>query len=102
MPHAIPFEIISATFAVSPTKMLPAVVRQGLEEDRFMKPPGWLLELFQAIDAKDSVAFAAHLVEDVSLVFGNAAPLHGKAAAQAAVAGFFQSIAALRHEILET
>jgi len=61
--------------------------------------PDRLPLLFSAIDARDAHAFADFLSPDVEFVFGNAAPLHGRANVEAAVAGFFASLAALRHEL---
>lgn len=58
-----------------------------------------LQNLFAAIDAKDSVAFAEFLTDDAHFRFGSAPVVKGKAAITEAVAGFFGSIAALRHSI---
>ncbi|HVO12462.1 MAG TPA: nuclear transport factor 2 family protein [Vicinamibacteria bacterium] len=64
-----------------------------------MSQPAWLAPLFQAIDAKDADKFASFLTDDAVFRFGNAAPARGKAGVQQAVAGFFTSIAALRHTL---
>ena len=63
--------------------------------------PGWIRDLFQAIDAKDTEAFTANLAEDVHFRFGNAEPVEGRASVLEAVSGFFSSIRSLRHEIGE-
>lgn len=61
----------------------------------------WLAGLFAAIDARDAARFADYLADDVVFRFGNAPPVHGRNAAEAAVAGFFDAVQALRHEISE-
>jgi ketosteroid isomerase-like protein len=61
--------------------------------------PTWLVELFGTIDARDAARFAASLAPDALFRFGNAPPVAGRAAIQAAVAGFFGSIAGCRHEL---
>ena len=59
----------------------------------------WLQQLFASIDRKDAEAFAAFLAEDASFVFGNQPPVEGRAAIVAAVSDFFESVAALRHNV---
>lgn len=66
-----------------------------------MTPPRWIDDLFADIDRRDPDAFVGHLTEDVSFTFGNADTVRGRPAVAAAVGGFFQSIAALQHEIAE-
>jgi ketosteroid isomerase-like protein len=56
--------------------------------------------IFADIDAFDPDKFVAHLTEDVVFRFGNAEPVHGRAAVREAVAGFFSSIGGLTHHIL--
>jgi ketosteroid isomerase-like protein len=63
--------------------------------------PARLPALFTAIDARDAQAFADFLSPDVTFIFANAPALHGREAAHAAVAGFFASLAGLRHELAE-
>lgn len=58
-----------------------------------------LTPLFQAIDARDAGAFADFLADDVVFRFGNAEAATGKDAVTRAVAGFFDSISRLHHEI---
>ena len=58
--------------------------------------------LFAAIDAKDGAAFASFLTDDAVFRFGSAPPAQGRAAVQAAVEGFFDSIAGLSHSIHRT
>jgi ketosteroid isomerase-like protein len=62
----------------------------------------WVNQLFAAIDRKDSNEFASFLTDDASFQFGNAEPVRGKGAIGQAVAGFLDSIRALRHEVLES
>jgi ketosteroid isomerase-like protein len=57
----------------------------------------WATRLFQAIDNKDTEAFAAFLAADVQFRFGNADPVHGKAAVRTAVNAFFDSVKGMRH-----
>ena len=64
-----------------------------------MSDQGPLEGLFAAIDRKDTNAFAAYLAEDGTFRFGSAAPVHGRAAIAEAVGEFFESIAALSHEL---
>ena len=62
----------------------------------------WVKRLFATIDSSDADAFVAFLTEDSVFVFGNAAPVAGKAAIRDLLVGFFGSIRALRHEVKET
>ena len=58
--------------------------------------------IFTAIDAKDGAAFVSYLTEDAVFRFGSAPPVQGRDAIQAAVEGFFTTIAACSHEISNT
>jgi ketosteroid isomerase-like protein len=58
--------------------------------------------LFAAIDAKDAAAFVAYLTEDAIFRFGSAPPVQGRDAIQAAVDGFFATIAGCSHSISNT
>lgn len=66
-------------------------------------PPGdavlrWAGELYAgAVDHKDAAGFAAAFTPDARLRFGNAPPIVGRPAIEAAIAGFFAGFAALRH-----
>jgi len=64
-----------------------------------MADTSWLDGLFAAIDARDAERFAGYLTDDVVFRFANAQPVHGRAAAEAAVAGFFGAVRGLRHEL---
>ena len=59
-------------------------------------------DLFAAIDAKDGAAFVAYLTEDAIFRFGSAPPVQGRNSIQAAVEGFFATIAGCRHRIFNS
>ena len=59
-------------------------------------------DIFTAIDAKDGATFVSYLTEDAIFRFGSAPPVQGRDAIQAAVEGFFTTIAACSHEISNT
>ncbi len=61
--------------------------------------PARLTDLFAAIDRGDAEAFAAFLSADARFRFGNAEPIHGRAAIRDAVAGFFGAIAGAQHTL---
>ena len=63
--------------------------------------PDWLQRLFRCIDTADAAGFARFFHEDASFRFGNGDSVRGRAAIQTAVAGFFASVAGLRHELVE-
>ena len=67
-----------------------------------MTTPAWILTLFQALDAFDVHTFASFLTDDARFVFGNAEPVQGKYTIRVGVAAFFTSIAAIRHDLIET
>ena len=58
--------------------------------------------LFAAIDAQDSAAFVSYLTDGAVFRFGSAPAVQGREAIQAAVGGFFASIAGLSHRIDRT
>ena len=58
--------------------------------------------LFEAIDAQDGAAFVGFLTDDAVFRFGSAPAVQGRVAVQAAVEGFFGSIAGLSHTIHKT
>lgn len=57
----------------------------------------WGDALFAVIDAQDAERFAGFLTEDGEFVFGSAQAVKGRAAVAEAVAGFFASIAGIKH-----
>ncbi len=58
-----------------------------------------LSTLFQAIDRQDVAQFGSMLAPDCEFCFGNLPAVHGRAAIETFVGGFFASIAALSHAI---
>ncbi len=58
--------------------------------------------IFTAIDAKDGATFVSFLTEDAVFRFGSAPPVQGRDAIQAAVEGFFTTIAGCAHNITRT
>ncbi len=66
-----------------------------------METPGWLGKLFETIDNKDARGFLTFLTDDATFTFGNGDPVHGKEAIKDVLVGFFGSIEAIRHEILD-
>ncbi len=62
----------------------------------------WLEGLFESIDRKDTTAFVEYLSDDVLFQFGNASPIKGKQSAAEAVGAFFQSVKAIKHQLVET
>ena len=58
--------------------------------------------MFAAIDMKDGAAFVSFLTEDAVFRFGSAPPVQGRDAIQAAVEGFFTTIAGCSHEIAKS
>lgn len=67
-----------------------------------MATPVWVTTLFQALDAFDVDTFTSFLTDDAVFIFGNAEPVRGKPTIRDGVAGFFASIAAIRHDLLDT
>ena len=65
-----------------------------------MKISDWVRQLFTTIDKMDARAFAGYLSEDGVFRFANQPEAKGRAAVEAAVAGFFSAIAGLKHELL--
>ena len=59
-------------------------------------------DMFAAIDAQDGAAFVAYLTEDAIFRFGSAPPVQGRSSIQAAVEGFFATIAGCRHTIFNS
>ena len=59
-------------------------------------------DLFAAIDRQDAAAFVGFLTDDAVFRFASAPPVHGRAAIQAAVDGFFGTIAGCSHQLTNT
>lgn len=67
-----------------------------------MERTDWLKSLFDSIDNQDVDAFQAFLADDTIFRFGNAEPVHGAVAAGDVIRGFFGSIKAIHHDLLES
>jgi hypothetical protein len=57
--------------------------------------------MFADIDRMDADAWAAHLADSAVMKFGNGDPVHGRQACRDALAGFYDTIAGVSHEIVE-
>ena len=60
----------------------------------------YVADLFDAVDALDAAAFAERFAQDGTFRFGNAPAVVGRKQIEESVAGFFSTIAGLKHEIL--
>lgn len=58
-------------------------------------------QLFADIDSMDPDRFAAHLAGDVTMHFGNAEPIHGRAAVRDAWASFCEGVSGVHHDVVE-
>jgi hypothetical protein len=63
--------------------------------------PATTTDLFADIDTMDAKLFASHLSEDAVLRFANAPAVAGREAIEESIAGFFTTIKALSHELVE-
>lgn len=70
-------------------------------EHKQNEAPAWLKTLFNALDTFDTKTFASFLTDNATFVFANAEPVHGRAVIQEYVAGFFASIKAIRHDMID-
>lgn len=61
--------------------------------------PGWVRELFSALERRDALGFARFLTEDVTYVFGNAPAIHGRNATREMVAVFLEGVAGVQYEL---
>jgi hypothetical protein len=66
-----------------------------------MQIPDWIYQLFKTIDTMDANGFVPYLTEKARLRFGNGPVVTGREKIRETIAGFFSSIKALRHVILE-
>jgi ketosteroid isomerase-like protein len=62
---------------------------------------GSRVNMFRDIDRMDADAWAAYLAPDAVMRFGNADPVHGREACRDALAGFYDTIKGLRHDLVE-
>lgn len=60
----------------------------------------WVRRLYAKVDAMDAKGYANAFTPDCTLTWGNSEPIHGPASVENAIAGFFGSIAGLRHEFV--
>lgn len=58
-------------------------------------------QLLHDIDSMEAERFAAHLAEDVTMRFGNAEPIHGRAAVRDAWAGFCEGVKGVAHDLVQ-
>lgn len=58
------------------------------------------LSYLKALDAKDIDAYATYLAEDVSIQFGNAPAVEGKAAVVEMLSGYWQSFKSIEHDLV--
>jgi ketosteroid isomerase-like protein len=66
-----------------------------------MTQDNFIIEIYRAIDAKDTARLVSHMTEDSLFRFANIPPVEGKDNISAFLGGFFQSIKAIRHSELE-
>ncbi len=64
-----------------------------------MPDQNWITELFTSIDEKNIEKFSSFLADDCSFRFGNLPEVHGADEINQFVAGFFDSIESLKHDI---
>ena len=57
--------------------------------------------MFEPADRLDVDGWCSHLTEDIHFRFGNAEPVHGRAAVREAVSQFFATLKGLRHEVVQ-
>jgi hypothetical protein len=67
-----------------------------------MQTTAWLYRLFKAIDTMNADGFVSYLTDKARLRFGNGPVVTGREKIRETIAGFFVSIKALKHVILET
>lgn len=56
--------------------------------------------MFADIDRMDAAAWASYLAPEAVMRFGNADPVHGREACRDALAGFYEMIGGLRHDVV--
>ena len=62
---------------------------------------GSRVNMFRDIDRMDADAWASYLAPDAVMRFGNADPVYGREGCRDALAGFYETIGGLRHDIVE-
>ena len=58
-------------------------------------------DMFRPADAKDVDGWTAFMADDVRFVFGNGDPMEGRDTVHQVIAAFFDSIAAIKHTVLD-
>jgi ketosteroid isomerase-like protein len=61
-----------------------------------------LSKVLTSVDGKDANTFASYFTDDAVFRFGSQEPVQGRQAVRDCVAGFFDTIAALSHRVIET
>lgn len=70
-----------------------------MEPENGMENRWQVADVFAAIDRQDAPAFAAFLTENCVFRFGNAPPVAGRQAIEKTVAGFFDSLRSISHDV---
>ncbi|MEM9797449.1 MAG: nuclear transport factor 2 family protein [Pseudomonadota bacterium] len=77
------------------------MITSNLRTNQLSQPAyGTYLRYLEALDAKDIDAYAAFLADDVSIQFGNAPAIEGKAAVVEMLGGYWQSFKSREHDLL--
>lgn len=66
-----------------------------------MSREAWIRDLFCSIDAKDCDRWLEFLARDACFRFGNSPIVEGRDAIRETITAFFDSISALRHDIIK-
>lgn len=65
-----------------------------------MRDTTWVRQVFDGVDSMDTETFLGFLADDAQFRFGSGAAVRGKDAIRGTVEAFFQSVKALRHDLL--
>lgn len=63
--------------------------------------PGWLIDMYAAVDVFDLNTFLTFVSPDCAFYFANAEPIYGHEAIRAALSGLFAALKAISHHDLE-
>lgn len=58
-------------------------------------------DMFSKADIKDVEGWSAFMTDDIHFVFGNGDPIDGRGAVRQVIAAFFDSIAAIKHTVID-
>jgi ketosteroid isomerase-like protein len=61
-----------------------------------------LSKVLASVDGKDADTFSSYLADDAVFRYGSQQPVKGRQAVREYVAGFFGTVAALEHRVIET